>query len=94
MLTQAQKEELRRFAEFIVEQQNWHLLPWSDALSGAYPLRPTAEEVEMEFDQLSQKAVRIMSGGSLAYEYDNIDDHARMILLESAKTFRLYSQQD
>jgi hypothetical protein len=93
MLTQAQKEELRRFAEFIVEQRNWNLLPWADALSGAYPLKPTAAEIEIEFDQLSQKAVRIMSGGSLACEYDNIDDHARMILLESAKTFQLYAKQ-
>jgi hypothetical protein len=62
-------------------------------LSGAYPLKPTAEEIEIEFDQLSQKAVRIMSGGSLSCEYDDIDDHARMILLESAKTFQLYAKQ-
>tara|TARA_R110001592_G_scaffold112965_3_gene311600 strand:+ start:3795 stop:4076 length:282 start_codon:yes stop_codon:yes gene_type:complete len=93
MLVQSQKEELRRFAEFIVEQRNWDLLPWADALSGAYPLKPTAEEIEIEFDQLSQKAVRIMSGGSLACEYDEIDDHARMLLLESAKTFQLYAKQ-
>jgi hypothetical protein len=93
MLTQAQKGELRRFAEFIVEQRNWNLLPWADALSGAYPLRPTAEEIEIEFDRLYQKAVHIMSGGSLVCEYDDIDDHARMILLESAKTFQLYAKQ-
>lgn len=93
MLTQAQKEELRRFAEFIVEQRNWDLLPWADAWSGAYPLKPTDEEIEIEFHQLSQKAVRIMSGGSLACEYEDIDDHARMILLESARTFQLYAKQ-
>jgi len=83
---------MRRLAEFIVEQRNWDLLPWVDAWSGAYPLKPTDEEIEIEFHQLSQKAVRIMSGGSLACEYDDIDDHARMILLESAKTFQLYGQ--
>lgn len=90
MFNNLQINELRCIATSIVQWRRWNELPWSDALSGAYPLKPCNSDIEMELALLQEKVTRILQGGALEDEYRNEDEHVRMIYLESALTFSLY----
>lgn len=90
MFNNLQIKELRSIAASIVQSRLWNELPWSDALSGAYPLKPCNSDIEMELALLQEKVTRILQGGALEDEYRNEDEHVRMIYLESALTFSLY----
>ena len=85
-----QQEELLDMAKSIVESRKLELQSWDDAWSGLYPHEPSQDEIEQELKILSTKAARIIAGGSIEHEYDNQDEHIRMIYLESAKSFSLY----
>ena len=90
MFNNLQINELRSIAVSIVQSRLWNELPWCDALSGAYPLKPSNSDIEMELALLQEKVTRILKGGALEDEYRNEDEHVRMIYLESALTFSLY----
>ena len=90
MFNDVQINELRSIAVSIVQSRLWNELPWSDALSGVYPLKPCNSDIEMELALLQEKVTRILQGGALEDEYRNEDEHVRMIYLESALTFSLY----
>ena len=90
MFNNLQIKELRCIAVSIVQSRLWNELPWCDALSGAYPLKPCNSDIEMEQTLLQEKVTRILQGGALEDEYRNEDEHVRMIYLESALTFSLY----
>jgi hypothetical protein len=94
MFTQIQQAELRELASSIVELRNWDLLPWADAWNGTYSLKPTSAQIELEFGRLSKKASRIMGGGSLEFEYSNVEERLRMASLELAMTFELYNSHE
>ena len=90
MFNDHQINELRSIAVSILQSRLWDELPWSDAWSGAYPLKPCESDIEQELAILQEKALRIMQGGALEDEYLNEVEHVRMIYLESAETFSLY----
>ena len=48
------------------------------------------QEVIVESEALKAMVLRIMSGGSLGYEYRCNVEHIRMIYLEGAKTFNVH----
>lgn len=93
MLTDLQMKELRVLAKGILEQEKWEVLPWSDALNGAYAIRPTEMEIDEEAEILRLKATRIMAGHSTEKEYSNPKEHVRMIYLESANSFNIYASK-
>ena len=90
MFSKLQTSELREMAISITDSRKWDELPWCDAWNGTYPIRPSDSEVEREFSLLQKKATRIIGGGTLESEYLTMDEHCRMIYLESAQTFSLY----
>jgi hypothetical protein len=67
---------------------------WDDAWSGLYPNEPSQDEIEQELKILSTKVSRIIGGGSIELEYENQEVRLRMIHLENANTFQLYSTKD
>ena len=89
-MTPEQDAEIREMARRILESRCWGELPWPDAWNGAYPLRPSEQEIITESEALKAKVLRIMSGGSLEYEYRCNAEHIRMIYLEAAKTFNVH----
>jgi hypothetical protein len=91
MFNEIQRSEIRCLAKEIVASENWNDLPWNDAWNGAYPIRPSNEEIEHEARELEIKAGRIISEGSLIHEYGDVKEHIRMISLESAKSFNIYA---
>ena len=48
MFNNLQIKKLRCIAVSIVQSRRWNELPWSDALGGAYPLKPCNSDIEME----------------------------------------------
>jgi hypothetical protein len=86
----AQKAEIREMAQTILSQEKWDSLPWDEAWSGAYPVRAYDHEIEFEAKRLEEKALRIISGGSLEHEYSTQKEHIRMICLEHAESFSIY----
>lgn len=92
MFTDIQKQEMLGFAEEIVSSAKWNALPWKDALNSAYPLRPSSEEIEREAKALELKASRIIARGLVAEDYADITEHTRMIYLEAATTFNIFSR--
>ena len=89
-LGQEQKAELLEMATSLVKSRKLQSQSWDDAWSGRYPAEPSQDEIEQEHKTLSVKAVRIIAGGSIEHEDDNLAENIRMIYLEDAKTFSLY----
>jgi hypothetical protein len=66
-LNQHQLDEIREIATFIIEQRHWDNLPWVYAWDGAFPLKPTSQEIEDEFNILKIKVSRILESNSNRY---------------------------
>lgn len=90
MLNQDQLNEIREIATFIIKQRLWDNLPWDYASDGAFPLKPTSQEIEDEFNILKIKVSRILESNSIDREYDNKIEHLRMLFLENASTFNVF----
>ncbi|MEH6629132.1 MAG: hypothetical protein V7739_22085 [Motiliproteus sp.] len=89
MFNEHQQCELKRMAESILESRSWDELPWQDAWLGSYPEKPTDQDVVAEYRVLCEKAARIINGADLEAEYGTLQEHVRMIYLETAKSFQL-----
>ncbi len=91
-LSEKQLDEISRLAVSQVQADNWDNLPWDSAWSGEYPSKPSQAHIESEFESLKAKALRILSGDlDLEQEYSDLEEHRRMIALESCVTFDIWN---
>ena len=70
----------------------WDELEWEDAWNGKYPRDIDKEEIEIETDELIRKIERIRLYGFGSSEYRNLEEHRRMIVIESFKTISLFNE--
>lgn len=94
MLDESQISELRDTAERILVDRTWDALPWDDAWAGKRPDHPTKSQIDVELGILIKKATRIMASGNIENEYKNLEEHLRMIYLESCSTIKLYGRNN
>jgi hypothetical protein len=83
-----QLAEIEGMAGSIVQSRHWDDLPWEAAWNGSYPLKPSENEIAAEMRVLIAQASRIMSSG---LEINSIEEHIRLLHLENAESFRLYT---
>jgi len=93
MFTDIQKAEIRDIARELIQDRKWEELPWKDAWNGAYAIRPTKYEIEVEATILEEKAIKIITEDLSGEPYPYVKDLIRVMSLESAKTFNLYEHK-
>lgn len=94
MFNQSQLAEFRSIATQILESKSWDELPLDKAWDGFYPIKPSLGEIESECQELLKKAQRIIESGEIECEYENQEEHIRMIYLENAVTFSLFKNSE